>query len=171
MERYKRFFAESDIKVEAFEWVQKFTLTSKTEAPPKDIINYLQTYPKKIDIIYRGIGLVYSRIDHSKIDELNSLKIGDNLPQYLTRQTGVSSYTKKLPLAKKYSEGQKSIIVEAKNINTKNIILDLEIFAKECIKTNETFFDKEDLNYMIRDKEVIILEPIETFIIDIKGRL
>lgn len=171
MERYKRFFAESDIKVEAFEWLQEFMLTSKVQMPSKDILLFLQSYPQKIDKIYRGIGLISSRVDKSKINEINSLTIHDKLPQYLTRSSGISSYTKKLQLAKKYSEGRKSIIVEANNINNKHIVLDLEIFAKECIKTNETFFDKEDLNYMIRDKEVIILEPIETFIIDIKGRL
>jgi hypothetical protein len=170
MKRYKRFF-EGDAKLESFEWLQKFILTSRTGIPLKEIIHYLQTYSKKVDFLYRGIGLISSRIDHSKIDEINSLKIGDRLPQYLMRQSGVSSYTKKLQIAKKYSEGKKSIIVEANNIDSKQIILDLEIFAKECIKNNETFFDKEDLNYMIRDKEVIILEPIETFIIDIKGKL
>lgn len=170
MERYKRYF-EEDIKLETFEWLQKFILTSRTNAPSENIIKFLQKYPTKVNILYRGIGLIPSRIDKSKIDEINFLKIGDRLPQYLTRQSGVSSYTKKLQLAKKYSEGRKSIIVEASNIDNKHIVLDLEIFAKECIKNNETFFDKEDLNYMIRDKEVIILEPIDAFIIDIKGKL
>ena len=139
--------------------------------PSKDIIQFFQVYPQKVNSIYRGIGLISSRIDQSKINEINMLQIGDKLPEYLLRQTGVSSYTKKLQLAKKYSEGRKSIIVEANNINDKHILLDLEIFAKELIKNNETFFDKEDLDYMIKDKEVIIIEPIDCFIIDIKGKL
>ena len=169
MERYKRLY-EEDIKTKSFNWLSKFLLTSKTEFPSNDIIRFFQNFPNNVHKIYRGIGLIYSRIAKENIVEINNLQIGDQLPLYITRPTGISSYTKRLPLAKIYSEGKKSIVVEATPSNNK-ILLDLEVFAKYLRKKGETFFDKEDLDYMTRDKEVIILEPIKSYIVYMKGKI
>jgi hypothetical protein len=170
--RYKRIFEiENNIKEDSFQWLNLFMLTSKVEKPNQNIINFLKNYPQKINTIYRGMYLMRDRVSKEKHEELNNLKIGDKIPNYLIRPSGISSYTKKLSLAKKYSkDGHMNIIIEAKP-NKDSIILDLETFAKQLKKENETYFDEEDLKYMLRDKEVIILEPIEATLIEKSGKL
>lgn len=168
MKRYKRLFSES-LQEDAFEWIQSITLTSRTNKPSSSIINYLKKFPIDKKPLYRGIGLVTQRIDKKYISEVNSLKEGDLLPDYLVRPTGIGSYTKKLSVAKTYSEGKLSIIVQTESYN--RILVDLEFFAKQLKKENNLFFDKEDLLYMIKDKEVLMIEPTISKIISITGKL
>lgn len=161
---------QENIEKEAFKWIMGAIMTSNTSKPSLDIIKFLSKYP--IDDgkpVYRGIGLVRQRLDREKIIEINNLKIGDYLPSYLSRNSEFSSYTKKLFVAKKYSEGRKSIVVES-IIDKKNTIIDLEFFAK-ILRTSNNIFDKEDLEYMRKDKEVLMIEPVKSKIIYIKGNL
>ena len=176
---YERKFKENNIENRAFDYISRITLSSRNADPSKNIISFLQQYSSKVKTVYRGIGLIRGHLKDNnlldKIDEINNLNEGDILPDYLIRNTGkgsklISSYTKKLGLAKKYSEGAKSIVVEI-TPSKSQILLDLDTFAKIQKKKDQTFFDEEDLKYMILDKEVLVIEPVKAKIVFVKGKL
>jgi hypothetical protein len=162
---------DEHVKLEAFKFVDDFTRTSTTKLPSNEAIEFLRQYPTRITKpLYRGIGLVRQKVNRENIREINLLKPGDSLPSYLARQTGVSSYTKKKSVAKYYANGEKSLIVEVVP-NLDSIILDLESFAKQIIKDGETYFSKSKIDYMLDDKEVIVVEPVEATVIYAKGKI
>ena len=156
----------------ALKWVSNFILSSKlSKIPSNEIIKYLRKSVKKKSYkLYRGIGIIKKRVPSNKIDEINNLKIGDELPDYLLRKSRVSSYTKNKSVARYYSEGKMSIIVQA-NVNSSDIIADLEVIPEIIKNEKQDILDEDDFDYMKSDKEVIIKEPIKSIIIDIKGRI
>lgn len=154
-------------KSKAEEWVGDFITTSRlSDLPEEEVLNYLKTSVKGELKVYRGIGAIKQRFTVENWEKLDDLKVGDTVPTWLTRQSGVSSYTKKKSLAKKYAEGTIEIVVEA-DVPEGAIIADLEALGK-ALKKEGSSLDIEDLKYMIADKEVIIQEPIKARIISIR---
>lgn len=151
----------SNIKKEAEEFLERILMSSKNpKLPSKQAVYFLKQTAKTDLVLYRGIGLIPDRLSIEQKKVLNSLKEGDSLPEFLINT--VSHYTKKLPLAKKYSEGKMKIVVEAK-VNKEDILCDLEHLPELNIL-------EEDWGYFKKDKEVLVLN-VKPIILSIEGTL
>lgn len=135
-----------------------------------------QTVKKPSMKLYRGIGLVQQRMDKSQMMQVNKLQPGDIPPKFLLENihsSDIINCTKSISVAKYYSEGQVSIILEL-NVPSIAVAADLsylpELVAREQLV--QDFLDEDDFEYMIKDKEVLIMpnNGIEVRINRITGR-
>lgn len=159
MKRYIRLF-EKDYKMSALNKLRALTTSGGKKGFSnfsKDELNWLSQTVKKDLKLYRGIGLIRSRIDTLKIDEIKQLKVGDPLPAFLYKEYNkFVSYSKKKSVAKYYSEGAIGIVVESL-VNKDAVIVDLENL-RNIIDFEQDIFDEEDFDYFKIDKEVLIDE-------------
>lgn len=112
--------------------------------------------------IYRGLGLIPQRLTPEQRSIINTLKEGDNTPDFLLENihgTNILHYTKSFNVAKYYSEGTVGIVLET-IVPKKNIIVDLTklplLIKKENIQ--QDYLDVDDYKYMLKEKEVLVLD-------------
>ena len=163
--KFKQYLEEEQ---EAYNFIQCLVMSGGPSSSKCKLTTSARKYLKKTIsgdlVLYRGIGLIKPRVDKSSFDELNNLKVGDEVPKSLMKKYGnFASYTKKKSLAKNtYSEGSLSIIIKSK-VPSKNIIADLEKLR------GDIWYD--DLDYFKQDKEVIVEEPVTGVIEFTKGKI
>jgi hypothetical protein len=121
--------------------------------------------------LYRGIGVQRFRVPEQLRPEVDALKVGDPLPDFLKKHafsTPYASYTGSKTVANTYSEGQVSIVTRAV-ILPKDILVDLKNYDKLGAVAQHHFKDSRD--YILKDKEVFVVEPVSATIIRIKGKI
>lgn len=116
--------------------------------------------------LYRGLSLIRNRIDKRYWETVNKLSLHDNLPRFLQKShiySKYASYSRKLTVARYYAKGgDVSIIVEKTFTNKNNILIDFFNFSKMY---PDLKFVRDNKDYFVRDKEVIVIEPINGLII------
>lgn len=125
--------------------------------------------------LFRGLGLIRQRVDDSNRKLINQVQAGEISPKFLNNSFhahNVASFTKSQSVAKRYSEGEVSIVIKIE-ANKNQIICDLtnlEKLLKKYPDVNHTF-DKEDFRYMKLEKEVIVKsnEILDSVIVYKKG--
>jgi len=168
-----------NVVIKAAEVVQKLMLSSVIvdKNIDSDVVKFLKKTCKGSYKLYRGIGLISSRVPKEHRKFVNSLKVGDLLPEFLMKKSLSNkyvSYTKKKSVAREFSEGRKSIIIQS-NVSCKNVLVDLERYPALINKwihglKKLDLYDPEDVSYFKNVKEVIVIEPVESIIISIKGK-
>jgi len=168
---------ETAIQHEALTFVKQAILSPGMQKPlSKEAEAFLiRTVKKKSYTAYRGHGLVKhkaARYTNEEIETLNSLKPGDKAPDFLTakRKNEYPSYSKKRSVARAYSEGRLSIILEA-TIPAASVLVDLENLANVLGGTGQTILDQNDFDYFRTDKEILVKGPVAATIHSIKGNL
>ena len=159
---------------EALNWIAKATLSSKgTTSLSHEAEAFLSETvdPAKNYKLYRGIGIIRQRIDEANRAELNNLKPGDAVPDFLNRQVAeIASYSKKKSVANYYAEGSMSVVAMTTDKN--RIVADLENLPKVLSKYGiNSKFDESDIDYWKSDKEVFVKEPASSVIVSVKGRI
>jgi len=145
----------------------------------KEVLEWLQqTVTKKEYKLYRGIGLVKTKVMQHGLDanKIGALKAGQELPKELLKKqiyNPFSSYTKKKSVMNYYSGGELSIKTEV-IISKGDILVDLEnldVLLKTTKNKALIEYIKDNLQYFKSDKEVIIIESdiIKPIITDVKG--
>lgn len=125
-----------------------------------DELNFLnQTVDGRLTL-YRGIGLIYSRVSTEDRKIVNKVQVGDETPEFLLgslHDHGIMPYTKSLTVAKHYMEGEVSIVIET-TVEKNNVVCDLSNLEKLIKKLgiNQSIFDTNDFAYMKREKEVLV---------------
>jgi len=158
----------------AAEFISSAMLSSKlikpTETLPSETREFLhRSVEDKPYKLYRGLGIVRGRVDP---DVVNSLKAGDNVPSELLGKVGISvPYTKSKGVARYYSEGTVSIVIEA-TVPPQSVLADLENLPELFRNTGQDVLDELDFEYFREDKEVLVDGPVGSAkILSIKGRL
>jgi hypothetical protein len=131
-----------------------------------------KTVLKDKQTLYRGIGVLESRIPSAYRAQVNALKVGDSLPDFLKKGAAYdsfASYTKKKSVANSYAEGKVSIVVSAE-VPKSSTLVDLEHYDK--LGDNGVASLKDDHDYLKSEKEVLVDEQhVTPKIVSIKGTL
>jgi hypothetical protein len=159
----------------AVQKVQSLTLHSRQISEPfsDEEIQFLKgTVDDKTYKLYRGMGIIKARVDRENRKHINSLKPGDEVPDYLSKQDNpYASYTKKVSVARAYSEGQIKLIIEAK-VQPDRVIADLANLGKFLDGIGHgDLLSSWDREYFKDEKEVLVMEPVAGTIRNISGRV
>ncbi len=107
--------------------------------------------------VYRGIGVINSRVTQEQMQQIKSLRPGDKVPDFLMKQGNpYASYSKSPSVAKRYSEGKIRLITQAEPSQSQIIVDTTNIPKVEGLRDE---FSQSDLDYFKSEREVIIEEP------------
>lgn len=159
----------SEIIHEAVYAVKRMVNSSERNAElslSEEAISFLQqTVDDTEYTLYRGVGLVKGRYD---IDKAKRLKVGDDVPQDLLNVNIASSYSAKPGVAKRYSSGKVSLVMEATVpktgvlVDTRNIKRVLQAYGLSNL------FDADDYKYFQSEAEVIVMHPASARVYSVK---
>jgi hypothetical protein len=131
-----------------------------------------KTVLKDKQTLYRGIGVIESRLPLEYRKQVNALKVGDQLPEFLKKGAAYdsfASYTKKKGVANSYAEGKVSIVVSA-DVPKSSTLVDLENYEK--LGDSGVASLKDDHDYLKSEKEVLVDEQhVTPKIVSVKGTL
>ena len=115
--------------------------------------------------LYRGVGLVKGRYDISKA---RSFSEGDKAPEDLHKVgNNFVSYTTKLPVAKRYSQGKVSVVLRA-TADAMHVLVDTRNLAKLLKGLKQDIFSDDDFAYFKSEAEIIVEEPVDSYILSVK---
>ena len=115
--------------------------------------------------LYRGVGLIRERYDLSTAKKFQE---GDKAPSDLSKSgNNLASYTTKSGVAKRYSQGKISVVLRAK-VDSKNVLVDTRNLSKLLKGMKQNIFSDDDFDYFKSEAEIIVEEPIESYIFSVK---
>lgn len=150
-------------------WVSGFTTSSRVghELTDSARSELRKTVDEKDYELFRGVGLISHRITPEQAKELNSLKEGDDAPQWLTvrkvegKVHAISSYTKSESVAKRYKEGEVSVVLRGM-VPHERVVADLSNLKRLG------GIDEDTVKYGKKEKEVAVQGPVPMKIHSIK---
>jgi hypothetical protein len=166
----KSFVIANRAKTEALEFLNRFILSGGSYSE-KDIskkaLAWLGQNNKSKYTLYRGLYLIRKRVKKIYWKELNSLEVGDSFPKKFL-SSYIKPYTTKLTAARYYAkEGDLNFILKAQVFD---VICDT--FRLIPLLKNQDILDEGDIEYFKKDREVLVLEPIQSAIVYYKkGKL